>query len=115
MSASFADRLGGADTGGYHEEFNSRAWLRAYRRIASRRTDICPVAAGSGPKRRPLTVGAPRAPSLRTGTEVPLLMAEDLTTKGKKLRVGQRIHFVAEDVKLNGGLSFRPVAPRWVS
>jgi hypothetical protein len=50
-----------------------------------------------------LTVGAPQAAVLRTGTEVPLVMAEDLTTKGKKLRVGQRIHLkVAEDVKLDG-------------
>ena len=59
-----------------------------------------PVPAQSGV---PLTVGAPQAAVLRTGTEVPLVMAEDLTTKGKKLRVGQRIHLtVAEDVKLNG-------------
>jgi len=50
-----------------------------------------------------MTVGAPQAAVLRTGTEVPLVMAEDLTTKGKKLRVGQRIHLkVAEDVKLDG-------------
>ena len=50
-----------------------------------------------------LTVGGPQAAVLRTGTEVPLVMAEDLTTKGKKLRVGQRIHLkVAEDVKLDG-------------
>lgn len=28
---------------------------------------------------------------LRTGTEVPLRLAEELTTKGKKLRVGQRV------------------------
>jgi hypothetical protein len=50
-----------------------------------------------------LTVGAPQGAILRTGTEVPLVMAEDLTTKGKKLRVGQRIHLkVAEDVKLAG-------------
>lgn len=50
-----------------------------------------------------LTIGAPQANVLRAGTEVPLVMTEDLTTKGKKLRVGQRIHLkVSEDVKLNG-------------
>lgn len=50
-----------------------------------------------------LTVGMPQAAVLRTGTEVPLVMAEDLTTKGKKLRVGQRVHLkVAEDLKLDG-------------
>jgi hypothetical protein len=40
---------------------------------------------------------------LRTGTEVPLVLSEELTTKGKKLRVGQRFHLqVAEDVKVQG-------------
>jgi hypothetical protein len=40
---------------------------------------------------------------LRTGTEVPLRLSEELTTKGKKLRVGQRFHMqVAEDVKVQG-------------
>jgi hypothetical protein len=42
-------------------------------------------------------------PVLRTGTVVPLKMAESITTKGKKLKVGQRVHLeVAEDVKING-------------
>jgi len=36
---------------------------------------------------------------LRTGTEVPLKLSEELTTKGKKLKVGQRFHMeVAENV-----------------
>jgi hypothetical protein len=40
---------------------------------------------------------------LRAGTPVPLKMAEGLTTKGKKLRVGQRFQLqVAEDVRVNG-------------
>lgn len=50
-----------------------------------------------------LMAGSPQQAVLRTGTEVPLVMTEDLTTKGKKLRVGQRIHLkVSEDVKLDG-------------
>ena len=40
---------------------------------------------------------------LRTGTEVPLKLSEGVTTKGKKLKVGQRIHMeVAEPVMVNG-------------
>jgi hypothetical protein len=40
---------------------------------------------------------------LRTGTEVPLRLSEELTTKGKQLRVGQRFHMeVAEAVVMNG-------------
>ncbi|WP_019516474.1 hypothetical protein [Sphingomonas sp. Mn802worker] len=38
---------------------------------------------------------------MRTGTEVPLRLSEELTTKGKKLKVGQRFHMeVAENVSL---------------
>jgi len=40
---------------------------------------------------------------LRTGTKVPLKLSETLTTKGKKLRVGQRFQMeVAEAVLVNG-------------
>lgn len=40
---------------------------------------------------------------LRSGTPVPLKMAEALTTKGKKLKVGQRFNMeVAQAVEVNG-------------
>lgn len=40
---------------------------------------------------------------LRVGTPVPLRLSEELTTKGKKLRVGQRFRMeVAEDVMVQG-------------
>lgn len=40
---------------------------------------------------------------LRVGTEVPLKLNEELTTKGKKLKAGQRVHLeVAEAVLVNG-------------
>lgn len=40
---------------------------------------------------------------LRTGTEVPLTLSEELTTKGKKLRVGQRFRMeTAEAVVVQG-------------
>ncbi len=40
---------------------------------------------------------------LRTGTEVPLRTSEELTTKGKKLKVGQRFRMeTAEAVLVNG-------------
>lgn len=42
---------------------------------------------------------------LRTGTEVPLKLSEELTTKGKELRVGQRFHMeVAEAVTVGGAI-----------
>lgn len=60
----------------------------------------------------PAAVIAPAAPQaviiapptdsiLRAGTDVPLVMSESITTNGKKLREGQRIHLaVASDVRL---------------
>jgi hypothetical protein len=42
---------------------------------------------------------------LRTGTEVPLRLSEELTTKGKKLRVGQRFRMeTAEPVMVQGAV-----------
>lgn len=45
----------------------------------------------------------PQPNILRAGTEIPLLLREELTTKKKKLRVGQRIQMeVAANVNMNG-------------
>ena len=50
-----------------------------------------------------VVIGAPDANVLRTGTEVALKMSEELTTKGKNLRVGQRFRLeVAEPVTVGG-------------
>lgn len=50
-----------------------------------------------------LAAGQPDGSVLRTGTPIALKMSEMITTKGKKLRVGYRVHLeVAEDVKVNG-------------
>jgi hypothetical protein len=55
---------------------------------ASAQTAVVPIAA-------PTTTNA----VLRVGTEVPLKLSEALTTKGKKLKVGQRVHLeTAENV-----------------
>lgn len=51
----------------------------------------------------PMVVGAPSANVLRTGTPVNLTLSEELTTKGKKLRVGHRFRMeVAEAVSVDG-------------
>jgi hypothetical protein len=59
-------------------------------------------AAVIAPAPTPAVIIAPPTDSvLRAGTEVPLVMSESLTTNGKKLREGQRIHLaVASDVRL---------------
>jgi len=47
-------------------------------------------------------LSAPAESVLRAGTEVPLIMAESITTNGKNIRVGQRIRLqVASDVRLD--------------
>lgn len=51
----------------------------------------------------PITAPVASAAVLRVGTEVPLRLSEELTTKGKQLRVGQRFHLeTAEPVVVNG-------------
>lgn len=46
---------------------------------------------------------APATGMLRAGTPIALTMSEELTTKGKKLRVGQRFQLaVAEDLVIDG-------------
>ncbi|HUE79399.1 MAG TPA: hypothetical protein VMN38_07190 [Sphingomicrobium sp.] len=50
-------------------------------------------------------LSAPTESVLRAGTEVPLMMAEGITTNGKKLRVGQRIRMqVVSDVRLGSSV-----------
>lgn len=69
------------------------------------------AAVAPAPVAAPVAVIAPSSPAeniLRAGTKVSLKMAEGLTTKGKKLRVGQRFQLeVAEDVRL-GDLTVIP-------
>jgi hypothetical protein len=47
--------------------------------------------------------------TLRIGTEVPLRLEEELTTKGKQLRVGQRFHLTTSEPVLVNGVTVIPV------
>lgn len=46
---------------------------------------------------------------LRVGTEVPLRLSEELTTKGKKLRVGHRFHLQTSEPVMVQGVTVIPV------
>ena len=46
---------------------------------------------------------------LRTGTEIPLRLEEELTTKGKQLRVGQRIHLTTSEPVMVNGVNVIPI------
>ena len=55
------------------------------------------------PAAAPIAAPATTNAILRTGTPVPLRLSEELTTKGKKLRVGQRFRMeVGENVNVQG-------------
>jgi hypothetical protein len=65
-------------------------------------TTVAPVAA---PIAAPATTNA----VLRTGTEVPLKLSEELTTAGKKLRVGQRFRMETAAPVIVQGVTVIPV------
>jgi len=67
---------------------------------------------------QPVHIVAPVAPIaapattnaiLRVGTEIPLRLVEELTTKGKKLRVGQRFHLETSEPVIVQGVTVIPV------
>lgn len=66
--------------------------------------ETAPVAAVTAPSTAaPIVAGVPDAAVLRAGTPIALKMAEGLTTKGKRLRVGYRFQLeVAEPVTVAG-------------
>lgn len=59
----------------------------------------------------PAPIQAPVATTaiLRVGTEVPLRLVEELTTKGKKVRVGQRFHLETSEPVMVQGVNVIPV------
>jgi hypothetical protein len=62
-------------------------------------------AARAAPIAAPLTTSA----ILRVGTEVPLRLTEELTTQGKKLRVGNRFHLETSEPIIVQGVNVIPV------
>jgi hypothetical protein len=63
----------------------------------------------AAPAAQPLAVGTSSAPILRTGTEIQLKLQEPLSTKGKKLRVGQHFQLAVVEAVSVGGQSVIPV------
>ena len=69
-------------------------------------TQAAPVVAASAtPIAAPVMANA----LLRVGTEVPLRLSEELTTKGKKLRVGARFHLQTSEPVMVNGVNVIPV------
>ena len=59
----------------------------------------------------PAPIAAPQTANavLRVGTEIPLRLIEELTTKGKKLRVGNRFHLETSEPVMVQGVNVIPV------
>jgi hypothetical protein len=77
------------------------------------------ISAVAGAQTGPASVGQPAASPiaapgannaiLRVGTEVPLRLKEELTTKGKKIRVGHRFHLETSEPVVVQGVTVIPV------
>ena len=57
----------------------------------------------------PIAPPATTSAILRVGTEIPLRLVEELTTKGKKLRVGDRFHLETSEPVMVQGVNVIPV------
>lgn len=71
-----------------------------------------PIAAQPAPSpvaAAPISVQPITNAILRVGTEVPLRLREQLTTKGKKLRVGHRFHLETSEPVMVNGVNVIPV------
>jgi hypothetical protein len=66
-------------------------------------------AAAAQPAASPIPTLPASSAILRVGTEVPLRLSEELTTKGKKLRVGYRFHLETSEPVIVQGVTVIPV------
>jgi hypothetical protein len=63
----------------------------------------------AAPAASPIASPAVTSAILRVGTQVPLRLSQELTTKGKKLRVGDRFHLETSEPVLVQGVNVIPV------
>ena len=70
---------------------------------------VVPAQVAAPPAAAPIAPPAVTNAVLRVGTEVPLRLLEELTTKGKKLRVGDRFHLETSEPVMVQGVNVIPV------
>ncbi len=75
---------------------------------AAAQTTVAPVAVQPAPA-VPISAAPATSAMLRIGTEVPLRLSEQLTTKGKQLRVGQRFHLTTSEPVMVNGVNVIPI------
>lgn len=81
----------------------------AYAQTPPAAAPIAAPAAVAQPAVAPIPAPAATSAVLRVGTEVPLRLKEELTTKGKKLRVGHRFHLETSEPVVVQGVTVIPV------
>jgi hypothetical protein len=86
----------------------AQGYAEAQRALAGQ---SAPGAAIAEPAASATPIAAPSAGNavLRVGTEIPLRLIEELTTKGKKLRVGDRFHLETSEPVMVQGVNVIPV------
>src|SRR6478752_5900798 len=75
----------------------------------SGQTSVAPGVQFAPAPAAPIAASATTNAILRVGTEVPLRLSQELTTKGKQLRVGDRFHLETSEPVLIQGVNVIPV------
>jgi hypothetical protein len=82
---------------------------QAQQALASGQSSVAPGVQFTAPAPSPVVAPTTASAVLRVGTEVPLRLAQELTTKGKQLRVGDRFHLETSEPVMVQGVNVIPV------
>src|SRR5687768_13915326 len=77
--------------------------------VPVQQANTAPVVPGPAVAAAPISAPATTNAVLRVGTEVPLRLRHELTTKGKQLRVGHRFQMETSEPVLVNGVTVIPV------
>jgi hypothetical protein len=91
------------------EQARAQGYAQAQQALANGGGGSSPVIAPVGAPVAPVAAPAYTSAVLRVGTEVPLRLSQELTTKGKKLRVGDRFHLETSEPVMVQGVNVIPV------
>jgi hypothetical protein len=91
------------------EQARAQGFAQAQQALANGGGGSSPVQSGAFAPAMPVAAPSFTTAILRVGTEVPLRLSQELTTKGKKLRVGDRFHMETSEPVMVQGVNVIPV------
>lgn len=91
------------------EQARAQNYAQAQAALANGGGGSSPIMAPVAVPVAPVVAPAYTSAILRVGTEVPLRLSEELTTKGKQLRVGNRFHLETSEPVMVQGVTVIPV------